>query len=85
MPNAIEELLRFEAPSPVQARYVTQDVEHHGQVVPAGSAQLRDRLAAVARGEAFLLQGGDCAETFAGATAEAIRASSRRSCRWPSC
>src|SRR5205085_11305712 len=25
---------------------------------------LRDRLAAVARGEAFLLQGGDCAETF---------------------
>ncbi len=26
--------------------------------------QLRARLAAVARGEAFLLQGGDCAETF---------------------
>jgi 3-deoxy-7-phosphoheptulonate synthase len=26
--------------------------------------RLRDRLAAVARGEAFLLQGGDCAETF---------------------
>jgi cytochrome P450 len=37
---AIEELLRFEAPSPVQARYVTADVEHHGQVVPAGSAIL---------------------------------------------
>jgi 3-deoxy-7-phosphoheptulonate synthase len=34
---------------------------------------LRDRLAKAARGEAFLLQGGDCAETFAGATAEAIR------------
>jgi 3-deoxy-7-phosphoheptulonate synthase len=34
---------------------------------------LRDRLANAARGEAFLLQGGDCAETFAGATAEAIR------------
>lgn len=34
---------------------------------------LRDRLAAAARGEAFLLQGGDCAETFAGATADAIR------------
>ena len=29
-PGAIEELLRYEAPSPVQARYVTQDVEHHG-------------------------------------------------------
>ena len=34
---------------------------------------LRDRLARAARGEAFLLQGGDCAETFAGATADAIR------------
>jgi 3-deoxy-7-phosphoheptulonate synthase len=35
--------------------------------------QLRDRLAAVARGEAFLLQGGDCAETFEGVTAENVR------------
>lgn len=34
---------------------------------------LRDKLAAVARGEAFVLQGGDCAETFAGATADQIR------------
>ena len=34
---------------------------------------LRERLAAAARGEAFLLQGGDCAETFAGATADQIR------------
>jgi 3-deoxy-7-phosphoheptulonate synthase len=34
---------------------------------------LRAQLAKAARGEAFLLQGGDCAETFAGATAEAIR------------
>jgi cytochrome P450 len=37
VPNAIEELLRYEPPSPIQARYVTEDVEHHGQVVPAGS------------------------------------------------
>ncbi|GAA3586557.1 3-deoxy-7-phosphoheptulonate synthase class II [Klugiella xanthotipulae] len=35
--------------------------------------QLRERLATAARGEAFLLQGGDCAETFAGATADQIR------------
>ena len=35
---------------------------------------LRDRLAAVARGEAFLLMGGDCAERFTGANAEDIRA-----------
>src|SRR5579863_10738340 len=35
--------------------------------------QLKQRLAAVARGQAFLLQGGDCAETFAGTTADSIR------------
>ncbi len=34
-------------------------------VVASEVDQLRDRLAAVARGQAFLLQGGDCAETFA--------------------
>ena len=34
---------------------------------------LKERLAAVACGEAFVLQGGDCAETFAGSTADAIR------------
>ncbi|RFA21084.1 class II 3-deoxy-7-phosphoheptulonate synthase [Subtercola boreus] len=34
---------------------------------------LRDRLAVAASGQAFLLQGGDCAETFAGATADQIR------------
>ena len=35
--------------------------------------QLRDRLASVSRGEAFLLQGGDCAETFEGVTADNVR------------
>ena len=34
---------------------------------------LRERLARAASGKAFLLQGGDCAETFAGATADQIR------------
>jgi 3-deoxy-7-phosphoheptulonate synthase len=34
---------------------------------------LRSRMAAAARGEAFVLQGGDCAETFASATADNIR------------
>ncbi|MBA2768289.1 MAG: 3-deoxy-7-phosphoheptulonate synthase class II [Sporichthyaceae bacterium] len=34
---------------------------------------LKERLGAVARGEAFLLQGGDCAETFAASTADGIR------------
>lgn len=35
--NAVEEVLRYEAPSPIQARYVTQDVEWHGVRVPKGS------------------------------------------------
>jgi 3-deoxy-7-phosphoheptulonate synthase len=34
---------------------------------------MRERMAATARGEAFVLMGGDCAETFAGATANNIR------------
>jgi cytochrome P450 len=40
IPGAIEELLRYESPSPVQARYVTRDVEHHGHTVPGGSVIL---------------------------------------------
>lgn len=40
LPNAIEELLRYEPPGPHVARYVTEDVEYHGEVVPAGSAML---------------------------------------------
>lgn len=38
--NAVEEVLRFEAPSPVQARYVARDAEFYGQQVPEGSAML---------------------------------------------
>lgn len=34
---------------------------------------LRARMAAVARGEAILLQGGDCAETFAQVTPDSVR------------
>lgn len=40
LPNAIEEILRYEAPSPVQARYVARDVEWYGQTVPEGSVML---------------------------------------------
>jgi len=42
-------------------------------VVPEECDVLRQRLAEVARGRAFLLQGGDCAETFADATVDRIR------------
>jgi cytochrome P450 len=37
IPNAVEELLRYEAPSPIQARLVTKDVSWHGVSVPQGS------------------------------------------------
>jgi cytochrome P450 len=40
IPNAIEELLRFESPAPHMARYVARDVELHDQTVPEGSIML---------------------------------------------
>ncbi|MFE2458114.1 3-deoxy-7-phosphoheptulonate synthase [Streptomyces sp. NPDC059402] len=41
-------------------------------VLPAECDLLTERLAAVARGEAILLQGGDCAETFDGVSQEQV-------------
>ncbi len=38
--NAVEELLRYEAPSPVQGRWLTEDVKLHDQVIPEGSRVL---------------------------------------------
>jgi cytochrome P450 len=40
IPRAIEEVLRYEAPSPVQARYVARDAHYYGQTVPEGSVML---------------------------------------------
>jgi cytochrome P450 len=40
VPKTIEEILRFEAPSPIQARSLTKDVEFYGQTIPAGNAIL---------------------------------------------
>jgi cytochrome P450 len=40
LPNAIEELLRFEAPSPVQGRWTTRDVEVQDTVIPKDSKVL---------------------------------------------
>ena len=37
VPNAIEEILRFEPPSPVNARWTTRDVELHDVTIPAAS------------------------------------------------
>ncbi|MET9491262.1 cytochrome P450 [Nocardia sp. NPDC006630] len=40
IPNAVEELLRFETPAPHIARYTTRDVEVHGRTVPEGSVMM---------------------------------------------
>lgn len=40
IPGAIEEVLRYEAPSPVQARYVAHDVQCHGETIAEGSIML---------------------------------------------
>ncbi|CQD23985.1 cytochrome P450 [Mycolicibacterium conceptionense] len=38
IPQAIEELLRFEPPAPHVARYVTRDIEFYGQTVPEAAS-----------------------------------------------
>ncbi|OBB74197.1 cytochrome P450 [Mycobacterium sp. 852014-52144_SCH5372336] len=40
IPRAIEEVLRYQAPSPVQARYVARDTEAYGQAIAEGSVML---------------------------------------------
>ena len=63
-----------EWPDPDRLGTVVHGLESLPPLVFAGECdQLKARLASVARGEAFLLQGGDCAETFAGTTADSIR------------
>jgi 3-deoxy-7-phosphoheptulonate synthase len=53
-------------PDPAELRAVALTLAGMPPLVVASEVdQLRERLGAVARGEAFLLQGGDCAETFA--------------------
>jgi 3-deoxy-7-phosphoheptulonate synthase len=44
-----------------------------GLVAAAECDSLREHLAAASRGDAFVLQGGDCAETFAGVTDAQVR------------
>jgi 3-deoxy-7-phosphoheptulonate synthase len=61
-------------PDPAHVRAVEAELSEQPPLVFAGECdQLKDRLAAVARGEAFVLQGGDCAETLSGASADSVR------------
>jgi 3-deoxy-7-phosphoheptulonate synthase len=62
-------------PDPGRLQAVTDELAGLPPLVFAGECDvLRERLGAVARGEAFVLQGGDCAETFAGSTTDAVQA-----------
>lgn len=65
-------------PDPRRARAAVAALRRAGPIVrPEETARLARQLAAVARGEAFLLQGGDCAETFADNTEAHQRANLR--------
>nr|WP_246308539.1 3-deoxy-7-phosphoheptulonate synthase class II [Kineosphaera limosa] len=61
-------------PEPQALEEVSQTLASLPPLVFAGECDiLRQRLADAANGEAFVLMGGDCAETFAAATADNIR------------
>jgi len=61
-------------PDPVALDQAVARLRTMPPLVFAGECdELKAKLGAVARGEAFLLQGGDCAETFAGVTADNVR------------
>src|SRR5215472_15316824 len=65
-------------PDPSRLEAVTNELAGLPPLVFAGECDLlTERLAAVTAGQAFVLQGGDCAETFAGSTAAAVRAKLR--------
>ncbi|HET8959020.1 class II 3-deoxy-7-phosphoheptulonate synthase [Nocardioides sp.] len=61
-------------PDPAAVDLAVSRLRSHPPLVFAGECdELKAKIGAVARGEAFLLQGGDCAETFAGVTADNVR------------
>jgi 3-deoxy-7-phosphoheptulonate synthase len=61
-------------PDPGEVARAAQELACEPPLVFAGEADyLTEQLAAAQRGDAFLLQGGDCAEVFEEVTAESIR------------
>jgi 3-deoxy-7-phosphoheptulonate synthase len=61
-------------PSQDELKRVVKELESYPPLVFAGEARrLKDQLADVANGDAFLLQGGDCAESFSEFHADNIR------------
>lgn len=72
--QAFEAAQQVDWPDQAQYASVLGDLERLPPLVFAGEARkLKEELAKAQRGEAFLLQGGDCAEEFARCTAPAIR------------
>jgi len=60
--------------SEILLEQVKQELSAQPPLVFAGEVDtLKKRIADAAKGEGFILQGGDCAETFADATADRIR------------
>ncbi|MFA7506591.1 MAG: 3-deoxy-7-phosphoheptulonate synthase class II, partial [Burkholderiaceae bacterium] len=65
-------------PDPAALAEVERELGRRLPLIFAGEiALLRERLARVARGEAFLLQGGDCAEAFDDLSDESVRGTFR--------
>lgn len=61
-------------PNEDELKSVLEELKKYPPLVFAGEARnLKDRLADVVNGEAFLLQGGDCAESFSEFSADNIR------------
>ncbi|MGK2874423.1 MAG: class II 3-deoxy-7-phosphoheptulonate synthase [Nocardioides sp.] len=76
--HALGALQQPSYPDPDATTAVVSKLRAAPPLVFAGECDdLTTRIGAVARGEAFLLQGGDCAETLAGATADNVRAKLR--------
>ncbi len=57
IPNAIEEILRFEPPPHQSCRTVTRDVEYYGQIVPEGSVMMLIKASANRDHRAFPPEG----------------------------
>src|SRR3954452_8994466 len=88
LPTALATALADALARPAAQQPPWPDLEYVGRVrallesvppitVPTEVDQLQKRLGEVARGEAFLLQGGDCAETFADNTEPHLRGTIR--------
>ncbi|MBA1432241.1 MAG: 3-deoxy-7-phosphoheptulonate synthase class II [Epsilonproteobacteria bacterium] len=61
-------------PDKAELERVLNELKHYPPLVFAGEARsLKEQLANVAQGKAFLLQGGDCAESFSEFHADNIR------------